>query len=299
MPLLFEKLYDYNSTPEAYAIQVYTNYYFNFMDKEDTLKPSPEIQSPREVDLFTMALHNFQAHRDHIEASSKLQGVKTVEYDEEYLKQLVRDILRHRPANVRVWIGTEKDGEVIEQVIDSSLVAFQALSRGSDTIQFDEGDVNSSMLQYEIDKVLGLTDAPIEEVGLDKILKRNANPEDRPLSISIIYGNLDSPHVHIVAQNVVDGQDDFDQTSGTVAYINGLIGRTSTTFTMREPHAQNAHTVNIQKEIPGEDRVPGLDVQIGMLLFEQLGLSREEAGNLGELGPVYSKPKDVPGGDAF
>lgn len=267
------------------------------MSTEATSESESYTLPNQEVDMFAKTWGEFKAYRAHIEASSKLRGVKDVIYDEEYLKQIVGDLLKHRPANVRIRIGSDQNGQTVETVVDSSLVAFQGLLRGSPTIYFSEGDINPSLLQFEIDTGFGLTDIPSSEATIGSILTHDATQEVRPLSVGIIDIRSDLPKIDVVARNVVDGIDKFDQHAAEMAYINGLDGQDGTEFVLRDENID--YKVGISKEMPGGERIPGLDVQIGMLLLQQLNLPPEEAGNLGELGPVYTRPVKVPAGDAF
>lgn len=260
--------------------------------------PDPEVNTlpEREVDMFAEAWREFQAHRSFIKASSKLEGVKEVVYDEDHLKKIVRNLVKYRPANVRIWIGSEENGETQEKVIDSSLLACQGLAEGASTLLFEDEDINSALLRYEIDAAVGLT---ANETRPASIVAYNAAHKDRPLDINITDVSLDSPSVHVVARNVVDGNEIFDQYEGDTSYLNGLNDKASATFTIRESLKGKGYTVHITKELPGQERVPGLDVQIGMLLLKQLGLPPEAAEDLGDMGPVHKDIKNVSTGDAF
>jgi len=270
------------------------------MSTEATSESESYTLPNQEVDMFAKTWGEFKAYRAHIEASSKLRGVKDVIYDEEYLKQIVGDLLKHRPANVRVTISSEMDGQMAKTDIDSALLAFRNLVNGHQTMLYSEGEVNASVLQYEIDHAFGLNDEESGNLTFSQIMLTEGlqgSEHGRPLAIGIADVRLDSPGIDVVAQNVVDGTEGFDQQVGVTAYMNGMNGQESTDFVIN--FDKRDYHVGIRKELAGGERVPGLDVQIGMLLLKQLGLPPEEAGNLGELGPVYSQPVNIPAGDAF
>ncbi len=270
------------------------------MSTEEQLFPEKYNLQEREVDMFANAWGEFKAYRAHIDASSKLRGVKDVIYDEEYLKQVVGDLLKHRPANVRVSISSEMDGQVVKTDLDSSLLAFQNLVKGHQTMLYSEGEVNASVLQYEIDHAFGLNEKSSEELEFGQIMLEEGlqgSEHGRPLAIGIADVRLDSPGIDVVAQNVVHGTEEFDQQAGSTSYMNGLDGQESTEFVINFDTTD--YQVGIRKEQAGGERVPGLDVQIGMLLLKQLGLPPEEAGNLGDLGPVYTQPVNNTTEDAF